>query len=231
MKPWTLGLVLAVLGAAGAAAQPRPDWPPQQLAHTITLPRWVGYIRPGMPLEGYFPDRAIRWRVDGQALIHCRMDGRGWLGACQVRSETPGDMGFGQASLMIAPWLRVDLSPVAGAPVANGEIDLPITFGAPKAVSDEEVTSPDWVERPTASDVIGAYRAFVEDQSGGDAAVRCRISPEGLLVRCEITRQSDAPFGKAALSLTPNFRLRPLDRKGAPVTGRVIEVPFQFHPD
>jgi TonB family protein len=232
MKALILGLMLAALGVGSAAlAGPPPDWPPRQLADTITLPRWVSYSRPGLPLAGYFPDRAVRAGLGGEALIHCRVDGRGRLAGCQVLSDTPREMGFGQAALAIAPWLTVDVAAAGGAPVVNGEADLPITFGAPKAVWDDEVTRPDWAQRPTAADVTNAYRAFVEDQRGGDAAVRCVVSAAGLLIRCVITRQSDTPFGKAALSLTPNFRLLPLDTKGLPVAGREIVVPFQFEPD
>jgi len=232
MRPLILGLMLAAFGVTSAAlAGPPPDWPPRQLADTITLPRWASYSRPGLPLAGYFPARAIRERLGGQALIHCRVDGQGKLAGCELKSDTPRDMAFGQAALAIAPWLTIDVATGAGAPVVNGEVDLPITFGAPKADWDDEVTSPDWAEQPAAADVTNAYRAFVEDQRSGDAGVRCVVSAQGQLIRCVITRQSDAPFGKAALSLTPKFRLRPLDTKGLPVAGREIVVPFQFEPD
>jgi hypothetical protein len=232
MKLWSLGLVIAVVGAAAAAlSQPLPYWQPQQPADSITLPRWVSYSRPGLPLAGYYPERAVRVRLGGETVIRCRVDGGGKLGGCQVRSETPGDMGFARATMAMTPWLTVDLAPAAGAPLANGEVDIPLTFGEPKLVQELEVTSPEWVERPTAAEVIGAYRAFVENQQGGDAAVRCMVSSQGLLAHCATIRQSDTSFGKAALSLTPNFRLRPLDANGAPVAGREIVVPFRFEPD
>ena len=93
------------------------------------------------------------------------------------------------------------------------------------------ITNPDWVSRPSGSDLARFYppRA-AEREIGGRVVLSCTVTESGSLSACSV--QSEDPpgqgFGQASLRLTSRFRMRPQTRDGAPVGGARVTIPITW---
>ena len=93
------------------------------------------------------------------------------------------------------------------------------------------ITNPDWVSRPSGSDLARFYppRA-AEREIGGRVVLSCTVTESGSLTACSV--QSEDPpgqgFGQASLRLTSRFRMRPQTRDGAPVGGARVTIPITW---
>ena len=65
----------------------------------------------------YWPERAARMGIEGEAVIDCRTSDKGALSSCIVVSETPSEAGFSDAALRMAQkrWMTVAPLDVASA--------------------------------------------------------------------------------------------------------------------
>ncbi|OJU13760.1 MAG: hypothetical protein BGN86_15405 [Caulobacterales bacterium 68-7] len=97
-------------------------------------------------------------------------------------------------------------------------------------VYDAELLAPgdrnaNWLRRPTPTSLAAVFprRAMLEHKDG-KAAIRCDVTVEGYLDRCEV--RSETPegygFGQAALLLSSQFAMTPKIRNGKPVVGDVV---------
>lgn len=94
------------------------------------------------------------------------------------------------------------------------------------------IDTPAWVQAPGFDDLARAYPA----QGGGAegyAVAHCGVARTGALVGCAVVKETPTrhEFAKAALSLTPQFRISPealaQAPKGAPIE---VDVPIRFPP-
>lgn len=89
---------------------------------------------------------------------------------------------------------------------------------------------PGWVKIPRQEDLAAVWpQAAVRKGVDGRVMVRCVVTVEGLLNRCEVLSE-DPPglgYGAAALQLTPQFQMKPQLVNGAPVESTVV-VPINF---
>ncbi|MFI4963729.1 MAG: TonB family protein [Caulobacterales bacterium] len=120
-------LLLAALtlggGYAAWAAQP-----PQGRA--VAHPDWSR--RPiGSDLVRFYPREALARRLGGMAVIQCRVDRTGALSACAILREGPQGLGFGNATLQMAPLFQMKPMSVNGRPVAGGIVRIPVKFELP----------------------------------------------------------------------------------------------------
>lgn len=93
------------------------------------------------------------------------------------------------------------------------------------------VGKPDWVQKPTAKDLVGYYpKAAADAGKEGMAVIRCRVRPDGGLQACRVRKQSPAKygFGEAALKLSPSFRMKVKDGDGRPTAGAAVIIPIKF---
>ncbi len=82
-------------------------------------------------MSSFYPARAQRQDINGRVTLKCQVGLDGRLNACQVRSETPKDEGFGAAALSLSEKFRM-LPPDLPAGHAPPEITIPIVFEVPE---------------------------------------------------------------------------------------------------
>lgn len=91
---------------------------------------------------------------------------------------------------------------------------------------------PEWTKRPVAADVAWAYPAAAKAANlEGRATIACRIDGDGRLGGCQVISEApmDAGFGQAALALTPQFQMTPMDKNGLPTKGAAVRIPIKFN--
>jgi TonB family protein len=120
-------LLLAALtlggGYAAWAAQLSPD-------RTVAKPAWLS--RPnGADLSRFYPPEAVALRLDGMAVMQCRVGQTGELSGCAILREGPRGVGFGNAVLQMAPLFQMKPMSLNGKPVAGGIVRIPVKFKLP----------------------------------------------------------------------------------------------------
>ena len=144
----------------------------------------------------------------------------------------------------------VDVSDVSLAPVPNVQVSkaslIPIsaqtpaagalfaaTVVAPATVPASLLADPAWVRLPTLASIIRVYPGAADRiQMPGRATMRCHADDRGYLSRCVVLseRPDGLGFGKAALFLQTEFKLRTLAGDGTPVQGHLVDVTIEFTP-
>lgn len=98
------------------------------------------------------------------------------------------------------------------------------------AVGWTQTQGPEWLRKPRLDMIVGAIPADAADrQISGKAILGCTVNVEGRMVGCTILSESpkDMGFGRAALSLTPQFLMRPAMQDGKPVP-TTVTIPITF---
>lgn len=70
--------------------------------------------------------------VSGRATISCTVNARGGLDGCNIISEDPSDMGFGDAAMRMSKLFRMRPKTTDGQPVDGGTVRIPLRFVLPK---------------------------------------------------------------------------------------------------
>lgn len=119
------GLTLAaVVGLAGAGAVWTAEARP---AAAITKPDWSA--KPTADdMARFYPAGAAAANRGGRAIINCSVLTTGRLTKCKIKSESPGDQGFGAAALQAAEIFQMRPKTLDGKPVAGGQVTIPLVF-------------------------------------------------------------------------------------------------------
>lgn len=228
--PTKLGFALyALVIASGIIALPQAT-SAQDADQALPPPRWN--VPPQASVDD-FPEAALQAEVSGAAVIACDAASDGSPVNCEVRSETPPGMGFGQAALGIVQRGRV----VVGDDAASRRFAVRVPFNlSPEPPAQEPArTFPNvesrWLTppRPTASDY--PQRAVDRGISGG-AAVRCEVAASGKPTNCVVVAEvpRGGGFGEAAVKIVLRGRLDPATIKPEEVGSTfVVTVPFSIH--
>lgn len=90
------------------------------------------------------------------------------------------------------------------------------------------ITAPDWISRPSGSDLAALYPAAAKAKGeAGKGLIECRITAEGTLNACAVVREEplEAGFGPATVALADKFRMAPLSKDGVATAGGKIRIP------
>ena len=147
---------------------------------------------------------------------------------CQLITEAPEHLGFGEALLKLAPKYRY-------MSLRNGECNryfhlalIRWQWGRPKHDPD----AAHWIKKPSPADLASAYPQPAKDQKiPGIVFLRCTSAVDATLKACRVSYESPAGqgFGAAALSLVPQFNIAPEVRDGHAVEVDV-NIPVGFLP-
>ncbi len=123
----------AGLATAGRKVRIPLSWTltaPTDPANVIQSPHWIR--RPsGNDVASLFPRAAIQKGLSGKATIVCRILVNGRLTACAVVEETPLGMGFGEATVRLAPLFQMAPTTADGKSVEGGTVRIPLVWNAP----------------------------------------------------------------------------------------------------
>ena len=70
--------------------------------------------------------------VGGSAALSCTVTARGTLIGCSITSESPADMGFGDAAIKLSKLFKMRPQTKDGQPVDGGTVRIPLRFNLPK---------------------------------------------------------------------------------------------------
>jgi protein TonB len=127
--------------------------------------------------------------------------------------------------------------PVAPAPTPAAAPSPPVLAApappAPPKPPERQhvITNPDWLREPNGDDLARYYPEQAQRQGvAGQATIDCAVSEAGGLVDCNVAAESPkaSGFGRAALKMAGDFRMRPMTRDGVPVAGGRIRIPIRF---
>lgn len=202
------------------------------LAPGDSNPDWLR--RPtGEDLATAYPVAGAKKRVNGRAVIHCKVTTEGFLQACEVKDETPPDLGFGKAAILLSAQFRMTPKIRGGKPV-EGEITIPIVWTGMDqyAPSPQEtvsvVTDPPWIKSPSPTQVAAAWPSNAGDVTSGQVMFRCDLGADGRLRSCETVAEEPRSkgFSKAARGLLPLFQVNVSPK--ADTNKFQVDVPFRF---
>lgn len=216
MKSLGLAALSALAVASAAAAQE----PPKDRAFQVTA-------RQATPAEiaATYPKAAADQKVSGGAVLDCTADEQGREVDCRIFKEEPSGMGFGDAALALVTKERVKTKDRDGQSIVGRRFRTSFRWLAPGD------SNPDWMKKPTADDLAGVFPvAAAKKGVDGSATLKCQLSVEGFLQRCEVASETPAGlgFGAAALQLAPQFRMTPKMRGGQAVVSDDVMIPIMW---
>jgi len=102
---------------------------------------------------------------------------------------------------------------------------------AQSAMPPGGITNADWLRKPTGEDMARFYPpAAAAANIEGRAVLHCSVTAAGTLADCSTSDETPPGqgFGQAAMNLGTLFRMRPMTKDGAPVSGGRINIPIRF---
>jgi outer membrane biosynthesis protein TonB len=201
-------------------------------------------------LAALYPEQARASHISGRAIAACVLAADGSLTGCVVRTETPDGYGFGSAALKATHDFKVTLATRTGPLVAGRRVMLDLRWPAPTQpdvwVVYEPVAAatvpppaslaprpsrPDWERQPNGDDLAAVFPDAAKAQhANGHTKMQCRVTAKGTLTSCEIIEETPAGLGfaRAALMVSPLFKMRPKTADGAPVEGGTVIIPISW---
>ena len=214
VKVWGLAMMSALALAGAAAAQDAPKDKVRQVTAREVTPAETAAT---------YPKAAAERKASGGAVLDCTADDQGREVDCHIFKEEPEGLGFGEAAMALVTRERVKTKDAAGQSIVGRRFLTNFQWLAPGD------SNPDWMKKPTAQDLAGVYPvAAAKKGVDGSATLKCQLSVEGFLQKCEVASETPPGlgFGPAALQLAPQFRMTPKIRGGKPVVSDDLMIPI-----
>lgn len=94
----------------------------------IGKPRWMAVPKLA-DLQAVLPPAAQKAGVlHARVVLRCRVAAGGAVDDCKVASETPAGLGYGAATLALAPTFRISVWSQEGLPTVGGVLDIPVRY-------------------------------------------------------------------------------------------------------
>ncbi len=183
-----------------------------------------------------YPAKARAEKIDGTAVLDCRIDKDGGISACRTLKEQPEHFGFGQAARSLSDRFEGPMVNSQGASMAGDHVHLRIGFAAASLESAAlAIGHPEWTALPSMSDFTAVLPAAARKAQVYRARVvmLCTVGAGGGLEACKAQSEEPAGLGyaEAALSLSTAFRLAVWTEEGLPTVGGSVRVPLRFDMD
>ncbi|WP_339915279.1 TonB family protein [uncultured Brevundimonas sp.] len=210
-----IGVVaLAHVGVGAALYYQRFELPPALISAPETPPIQVEMLRPKPPE----PVVAKPEPPAANAPIHQSTPvTRPVETVTAVKSDHPGPT--------INPVVVLN-RPIA-MPSSTGTGTVPIVIDTPPSV----INHPHWIRQPTGDQLMRAYprRAIVAGVAGS-ASLTCVVQASGSVSDCVVTSETPGSygFGRAAQSLSRQFRISPRTVDGQVVSGARVNINLRF---
>ena len=229
-----IGLGFATIFVAAAWSEspsmPRTEARPPRNVFGASNP-----VRDGPPSQisssRFYPAEASDWTITGRAKVRCQLKTPKSLQDCEVVSETPVGMGFGQAAIALVKksWRPSGRDPI-GLPDGHDGLLFQLIIRAPAKLTKSSTTQAIWSRTPTGDDLSAAWSAGGRALLTGAATLRCGVSPDGKLNGCSIAGEEPrgSGFGAAALTLTGRFEVDPATRPAIAFANRDLLVGIRF---
>ena len=119
----------------GVTTQYRVTFAPEMLSEGAPLigkPQWTG-LPSAKAIAGAYPAAAKTASFEvARVQMRCSVSGNGAVETCEIVSETPEGLGFGQTALSLAPYFRLSVWTDEGLPTIGGRVIIPLRFEPPK---------------------------------------------------------------------------------------------------
>lgn len=180
-----------------------------------------------------YPAKARASKLGGMAALDCEIKKDGRLAGCRTLKETPKGQGFVEAAKTLAPKFVTPTTDGKGLDIVGSRAHVTITFAAAALDSANPVIGrPRWVAVPAINDLAAVVpgKAKAAKVFKARVVMTCNVVAEGKVEGCAV--QSQDPVGldydKAAMSLSPYFRLAVWTDEGLPTVGGTVTIPLRF---
>lgn len=156
MKKFVFALAagLCVLTQARVAfGEPPAAGSPSRSDYFVVDPIWA---EGGQDFSRFYPDRAQRLGVEGDALTLCKARDDGSLSECLKEGEGPAGFGFGDAALLMARARKAQARSASGRAVFGHFVLFRTHFSLPFGAKNP---APGWTQQPSAEQIAAAYPA------------------------------------------------------------------------
>jgi hypothetical protein len=162
-----------------------------------------------------------------RVVAECILAQGGYFSACQVQSETPADLQFGNMALQFLKDSKLKGSGNTGA-VVRIALHFQRNAALPRRIYGQ-LDSMVWKAAPTWREVEAAYPRQAKADSA-DVQLRCGVEPSGALSHCRTLAETPARqgFAQAALSLAPAFTARFSAEETAMIAAVKTDLKFHF---
>jgi hypothetical protein len=132
-------VIIAIMAAALVLEDTPPALEPAAEAPTYEvtfapLPRFERRWSHLGPVGPFFPDKALRAKQGGEAILRCRVGAAQVLDQCEIVSDTPRGFGFAYAAVRLAEERRIRAfgEPGEGQSI---RVRVPFALGAPTSIA------------------------------------------------------------------------------------------------
>jgi TonB family protein len=180
-----------------------------------------------------YPAKARAGKVGGSAILDCRITKAGRLEKCTTIREQPQGQGFATAAKSLSTLFETPVDTGDGGTAAGAHAHLKVTFAAAGLDAGASVIGkPRWVAAPRVNDIMAVVpeAALKAKVFKARVVMKCKVVAEGHVDGCGVQSQEPAGLGydRAALRLSPFFRLAVWSDEGLPTVGGDVLIPLRF---